>query len=46
LSELSAKSLEWYLSTALADIADPTKEQFKAKTEAWAEVLRHEIASR
>jgi hypothetical protein len=46
LSELSAKSLEWYLSTALADIADPTKERFKAKTEAWAEVLRHEIASR
>ena len=46
LSELSAKSLEWYLSTALADIADPTKERFKAKTEQWAEVLRHEIASR
>lgn len=46
LSELSAKSLEWYLSTALADIADPTKERFKAKTEQWAEILRHEIASR
>lgn len=46
LSELSAKSLEWYLSTALADIADPTKERFKAKTEAWVEALRHEIASR
>jgi hypothetical protein len=46
LSELSAKSLEWYLSTALADIADPAKERFKAKTEAWAEALRQEIASR
>jgi len=46
LSELSAKSLEWYLSTALADIADPTKERFKAKTEQWAEVLRHEMALR
>lgn len=46
LSELSVKSLEWYLSTALNDLADPTKERFKAKTEAWAEVIRHEIASR
>lgn len=46
LTQLDARSLNWYLETARAELADPSKERFRAKTEGWIAQLEKEIQSR
>lgn len=46
ISTLDLRSLNWYLETARAELADPSKERFRAKTQAWVDALEREIQSR
>lgn len=46
LTALDVRSLNWYLETARAELADPSKERFRAKTEGWIQQLEKEIQSR
>lgn len=46
LTALDIRSLNWYLETARAELADPSKERFRAKTQAWIDQLEKEIQSR
>lgn len=46
LTALDVRSLNWYLETARAELSDPSKERFRAKTQAWIDQLEKEIQSR
>lgn len=46
ISTLDVRSLNWYLETGRAELADPSKERFRAKTQAWVDALEKEIQSR
>lgn len=46
ISTLDIRSLNWYLETGRAELADPSKERFRAKTQAWVDALEKEIQSR
>lgn len=46
IAQLDQRGLEWYLAAAEAELVDPGKERFRAKTMAWVEALRAEIMRR
>ena len=46
ISTLDLRSLNWYLETARAELADPSKERFRAKTQTWVDALMKEIQNR
>lgn len=46
ISELTEQSLAWYRNAALEELADPSKEKFRPRTEAWLAAIEAELAKR